>query len=166
MTETSFIPGPDTVRAYRDALGCFGTGVTVVTTMSDQGPLAMTVNSFTSVSLEPPLLLWCPARASLRHDSFAAAQDYVVHIMAEDQQDIALRFAHSGDDFTDIDWRPNESGLPVLTGCLARFDCAAHARHDGGDHSILVGRVLRAASRPGQGLMFKRGQYGGFLGLE
>jgi flavin reductase (DIM6/NTAB) family NADH-FMN oxidoreductase RutF len=166
MTETSFIPGPETAHAYRDALGCFGTGVTVVTTRSDQGPLAMTVNSFTSVSLEPPLLLWCPAKASLRHDAFAMAQQYAVHIMAEDQQDIALRFARSGGDFTDIDWSPSDSGLPVLSGCLARFDCTSHACHDGGDHSILVGRVSHFTSRPGQGLIFKRGQYGGFLGLE
>lgn len=166
MTNKSFIPGPETARAYRDALGCFGTGVTVVTTASEIGPLAMTVNSFTSVSLDPPLLLWCPARGSLRHDAFASAKEYVVHVMAEDQQDLALRFARSGDDFDDVDWSPNAAGHPMLPGCLARFECAAHARHDGGDHSILVGRVLRAASRPGKGLMFKRGQYGGFLGLE
>ena len=72
--EHGFVPGPDTVRAYRDALGCFGTGVTVVTTLSGIGPLSVTANSFASVSLEPPLVLWCLARNSLRHAAFAAAR--------------------------------------------------------------------------------------------
>lgn len=166
MPDTSFVPGPDTTRAYRDALGCFGTGVTVVTTGTDTGPLAITANSFTSVSLDPPLVLWCAAKASPRHAGFAAARHYSIHVMGEEQQALALHFARSGRDFSDADWTPDGNGVPLLAGCLARFDCAATALHDAGDHSIIVGRVLRAMHRPGMGLMYKRGQYGGFAGLD
>lgn len=164
MTESSFVPGPDTARAHRDALGCFGTGVTVVTTMTDSGPLAMTVNSFSSVSLTPPLILWCPAKTSLRHDAFVMASHFAVHVMAEDQLDLAVHFSRNGHEFSTVAWDRNDQGQPILPGCLARFDCKKHARHDAGDHSILVGEVLLTTSRPGKGLMFKRGEYGGFLG--
>lgn len=163
MTETSFVPGPDTARAYRDALGCFGTGVTVVTTMTGDGPMAITVNSFSSVSLTPPLILWCPDRSSPRHAAFVGATHFAVHVMAEDQLDLAVHFARDGRDFSVVGWEANADGQPALPGCLARFDCARHAVHEAGDHSIVIGEVLRTTSRPGKGLMFKRGQYGGFL---
>lgn len=163
MADTSFIPGPDMVRAYRDALGCFGTGVTVVTTMTPNGPLAITVNSFTSVSLDPPLLLWCPACSSLRHDTFVAAQHFAIHVMAEDQLLMAKHFAAHGEDFSPFSWAPNANGAPALEGVLARFDCRHYATHPAGDHSIILGQVDNVTTRPGKGLMFKRGQYGGFL---
>lgn len=166
MPETTIVPGPDTARAYRDALGCFGTGVTVITATTAQGPLAITANSFSSVSLDPPLVLWCAAKGSPRHDGFAAARHYAIHVMGEEQQALAVHFARFGTRFDGIDWAPDGNGVPILTGCLARFDCAATARHDAGDHTIIVGRVLRATHRPGQGLMYKRGQYGGFAGLD
>ncbi len=166
MSDSSFIPGPQTSRAYRDALGCFGTGVTVVTARGADGPLAMTANSFASVSLEPPMVLWCAAKRSLRHAAFAAATDYAIHVMARDQRHIALHFARSGHEFDTVSWRENATGVPILRGCLARFECRRHALHDAGDHTIIVGRVLRAARRPGTGLMYKRGQYGGFLELD
>ncbi len=166
MPDFSFVPGPDTARDYRDALGCYGTGVTVVTTQTASGPLAMTVNSFASVSLDPALVLWCPGKASPRHDRFIAAQTYAIHVMAENQLDMAAHFARTGEDFGTIDWTPSAAGVPQLSGCLARFDCTQVAVHDGGDHSIIIGRVDLAMHRPGKGLMFKRGQYGGFLGLD
>ena len=166
MTDSSFIPGPLTERAYRDALGCFGTGVTVVTAQSDRGPLAMTANSFASVSLNPAMVLWCAAKRSLRHTSFLAAETYAIHVMAEDQQQLALHFAQTGGDFEPVDWRTSNSGLPILGGCLARFECRQSSLHDAGDHTIILGHVLRAAYRPGSGLMYKRGQYGGFAGLD
>lgn len=165
MTETSFVPGPETARAFRDALGCYGTGVTVVTTMTCDGPLAMTANSFASVSLDPPLVLWCPAKASLRHDAFADARHYNIHVMAEDQHNVAHGFARSGTRFDLIDWTPGSNGQPVLRGCLARFECHRTALHDAGDHSIILGHVDKASHRDGRGLIFKRGQYGGFSGL-
>lgn len=166
MTDITITPGPDTLRAYRDALACFGTGVTVVTTRTDHGPVAMTANSFASVSLEPPLVLWCPARASLRHDAFIATDRYAIHVMAEDQQETARHFARTGDDFAGIDWSADDSGLPLLSGCLARFECRRTAVHDGGDHSIVVGQVLKASFHGGKGLIFKHGEYGGFLRLD
>ncbi len=165
MSEKTIIPGPDTARAYREALACFGTGVTVVTTMTERGPLAMTANSFASVSLDPPLVLWCPARASLRHDAFVAADRYAIHVMAEEQQDIAMHFARTGDDFHGIDWTLAD-GLPILSGCLARFECRRTAVHPGGDHSIVVGKVQSATFHTGKGLMFKHGAYGGFFPLD
>lgn len=165
MTEEIIVPGPGTARAYRDALACFGTGVTVITTRTETGPLAMTANSFASVSLDPALVLWCPAKASLRHDAFIATERYVIHVMTEDQLDLALHFSRSGDDFSGVDWRPGPHGLPVLHGCLARFECEREAVHDGGDHSIVLGRVERASFHSGKGLMFKHGAYGGFFRL-
>lgn len=165
MSETTIIPGPDTERAYRDALGCFGTGITVITTQTENGPLGMTANSFASVSLDPPLVLWCAAKESHRYAAFAGAKSYVIHILAEDQRATALHFARSGDDFSAAEWHPGEDGAPVLHGCLARFECRQVAAHDAGDHTIIVGRVLRATHRPGSGLIHKSGQYGLFRGL-
>lgn len=170
MPEQVIIPGndsgPETGRAYRDALGCFGTGVSVVTTVTKNGPLAITANSFASVSLDPALVLWCPAKASPRHDAFAAAQTYTIHIMSEDQQPLAIHFARSGTDFDGVGWHCGEDNTWHLRGCLARFECRRTQVHDGGDHSIVLGQVTRAWFRSGSGLMFKRGQYGGFAGLD
>lgn len=163
MADTILTPSPQTLRDYRDALGCFATGVTVITTCTDQGPLAITANSFSSVSLEPPLLLWCPARSSLRHDAFVAAQRFSIHVMAEDQLDLAIHFARNGEDFEAVRWHPDADGTPLLEGVLARFDCCAHASHPAGDHTIVLGKVTRFATRPGKGLIFKQGLYGGFL---
>jgi flavin reductase (DIM6/NTAB) family NADH-FMN oxidoreductase RutF len=165
MSEQSFIPGPKTARAFRDALGCFGTGVTVVTALSDRGPLGMTANSFTSLSLDPPLVLWAPAKSSRRAESFTRAAHYAIHIMAEDQHDLALHFSKQGEGFDAVDWTPSVRDVPILAGCLARFECSLHAVHDAGDHTIVIGHVDQATFRPGKGLIFKQGQYGGFSGL-
>ncbi|WP_050929727.1 flavin reductase family protein [Aestuariivita boseongensis] len=162
MSETVFTPNADTTRQFRDALGCFGTGVTVVTAQSDQGPLGMTANSFSSVSLDPPLVLWAPAKSSRRYASFAKAQHFAIHVMGEDQDAMARHFARAGDGFDAFDWSRSEAGVPILAGCLARFECHLAALHDAGDHAIIVGHVDRAAFRPGKGLIFKQGQYGGF----
>ncbi|MCD9147574.1 flavin reductase family protein [Pseudophaeobacter flagellatus] len=163
MSETSFTPGADTLRAYRDALGSFATGVTVVTTLTKNGPLAITVNSFTSVSMDPPLLLWCPDRSSLRHDAFVAAQRFSIHVLAEDQFDMAQHFALHGDGFTQDNWQLSPAQTPALRNPIARFDCRLYQVHPAGDHSIVLGEVTQVTSRPGNGLVFKRGQYGGFL---
>lgn len=166
MPDHSFTPGPDTARAYRDALGCFGTGVAVVTTLTQTGPQAITVNSFASVSMDPALVLWSAAKSSPRHDIFAKARTYTIHIMAQEQQALATHFARSGSDFDAVDWQKDAAGTLHLTGCLARLECRRTQVHDGGDHSIIVGQVTRAHFRPGSGLIFKRGQYGGFAGLD
>ena len=148
--------------AFRSALARFATGVTIVTTLGPDGPVGMTVNSFTSVSLDPPLVLWCPAYSSVRYRAFAEARTYTINVLAEDQRDLCLRFARSGDDFSGLGDARSPEGVPVLPGCLARFDCAAVATHDGGDHAILVARVLRAEAREGAPLLFWDRRYGGF----
>ncbi|MDU9004613.1 flavin reductase family protein [Sedimentitalea todarodis] len=166
MSDITIIPGPDTSRAYRMALGCFGTGVTVVTTATDEGPLAMTANSFASVSLDPAMVLWCAAKHSKRYQAFVSAQDYSIHILAEDQMDLALHFSRIGTDFSPTSWQPDSAGVPILRGCIARFDCRQTALHDAGDHTIIVGLVQRVMRRPGTGLLHKSGQYGGFSGFD
>ena len=165
MSDTPFIPGPETARQFRDALGCFATGVTVVTAHSDSGPMGMTANSFTSVSLAPPLVLWSPAKSSRRYTAFTQAQHFAIHIMGEDQHSLAQHFAQNGDRFDSVTWAPSPDGVPILSGCLARFECKQTAVHDAGDHSLILGQVLRATHRTGKGLIFKQGQFGGFAGL-
>ncbi len=165
MTEKTFIPTPDQSTAFREALGCFGTGVTVVTTQTALGPRAITVNSFTSVSLDPPLVLWCLAKESNRFGAFSDCQHYSIHVMAQEQQDQSLRFARDGEDFSHADWSADEMGRPQLADCLARFDCHLHACHEAGDHLIMVGHVDQVMYRTGQGLIFKHGQFGGFVDL-
>lgn len=162
MTAKTFKPGPENSVAFREALGCFGTGVTVVTTATQSGPAAITVNSFTSVSLDPPLVLWCLGNESNRFDAFHDAQHYAIHVMEQDQQELALRFARDGRDFSHTEWHADDRGRPLLDNCLARFDCSLFARHPAGDHAILVGLVENVMVRPGKGLIFKRGQFGGF----
>lgn len=156
-------PAPDQARAFRDALGRYATGVTVVTANGPIGPVAMTANSFTAVSLDPPLVLWCPAQRSARFSALTAARHFAIHVLAHDQLDLGLHFARSGSDFSGQPQLSNPEGAPALDGVLARFDCAFHAQHDGGDHAIIVGRVLRASFRDGAPLLFWGGLYGDFL---
>ncbi|MCB2111203.1 MAG: flavin reductase family protein [Defluviimonas sp.] len=156
-------PSPEGRRAFRDALGRYATGVTVVTALGPRGPVGITANSFTSVSLDPPLVLWCPARDSQRFAAFSGAGHYAIHVLAADQTDLALRFARGGEDFAGLGRATTPEGLPALPRCLARFDCAAHGNHDGGDHAILVGHVLRATVFGGDPLLFWGGRYGDFL---
>lgn len=160
--DESFVPSPETSRAFRDALGRFATGVTVVTCATAAGPLGITANSFASVSLDPPLVLWAPARVSRRFDAFAEARHFAIHVLGEDQAALGAGFSASGDAFDGLPTARNPEGCPVIEGCLARFECRAHARHDGGDHDIVVGRVLRAAARDGAPLVFACGSYGRF----
>lgn len=162
MTD-SFTPGPESHRAFRDALGRFATGVTVVTTNTPEGPLGITVNSFASVSLDPPLVLWSPAKSSRRYRAFTEAEHFAIHVMADDQAAISGGFIREGAAFDRLDWAPSEdTGTPLIEGCLARFECARHAVHDAGDHAIVLGRVLSAAYREGKPLLFVAGQYGHF----
>ena len=155
---------PSDGRALRSAFGRFGTGVTVITTSTQSGPLGMTANSFSSVSLDPPLVLWSAALRSKRHDAFAMAKHYCIHILGEDQQDVAHHFATQGHDFSTFDWSEGPDGAPQLSGCLATFHCARYAVHPAGDHSMIVGQIMHAAERPGDGagLLFDQGRFGTF----
>lgn len=154
---------PEDHRALRDAFGRFTTGVTVVTTAGPEGPVGFTANSFSSLSLDPPLVLWSPAKSSRRFGVFAGAAVYAIHVLADDQADLIHRFTRTGEGFVGLEHSVTEEGLPVMPA-LARFDCAAHAVHDGGDHAILVGRILRVTVRDGAPLVFSQGRYGGFAG--
>ena len=163
-TPLGFVPGPETVRHFRNALGRFATGVTVVTAEGPDGPVGMTANSFASVSLDPALVLWSPARASGRFPVFAGAAQFAIHILDRAQEDLCRHFVRHGHAPDGMTWARGAEAMPVLPECLARFDCAVHARHDGGDHMILVGRVLHAVVREGTPLVFLGGDYGGFAG--
>jgi len=148
----SFAPGPGQERGFRDALGLYPTGVTVITTRTPQGIVGITANSFASLSLDPPLVLWSPARASRRFEVFATAQEFSIHILAADQGDLCAHFTRDGAPPT-----PG-SGIGTLEEALARFDCRLHASHDGGDHLLIIGRVERVEMRQGAPLVFHAGK--------
>jgi len=154
-------PGGDS-RTLRDALGCFATGVTVVTCFDREGrPFGLTANSFTSVSLDPPLLLVCIHKEANCAGALGAAEHFAVNVLQTEQQPASIRFSTRQEDrFGVNDWRKGEYGAPVLTESLGVFECERHALHDGGDHSILVGRVLRASFDPAlDPLLYFRGRY-------
>lgn len=145
--------------AFRKVLGQFATGVTVVTCASARGPVGMTVNSFASLSLDPPLVMWSPAKSSRRAEAFRAAPWFAVHILAADQQGLADAFMRAADAFDETRWRHGDGGVPLIEGCLARLQCLRIAEHDAGDHTIEIGRVVHMASREGDPLLYYRGQY-------
>ncbi len=148
-------------QAYRAALGTFATGVTVITTRAADGsPVGLTANSFNSVSLDPPMVLWSLARKSLSLPVFRAARHWAVHVLAADQEPLSVRFARSGSDkFTGLDITASAAGVPLLAGCAARFECSTSFQYEGGDHLIFVGEVthFEHAARPP--LVFHAGRY-------
>ncbi|GGB10867.1 flavin reductase family protein [Allosediminivita pacifica] len=161
-TPATFDPAAAAERAFRDALGQFGTGVTIVTCMTPDGPIGITANSFSSLSLEPPMVLWAPAKSSSRYPFFMAAERFAIHVMGADQFDVCRGFAKRGNAFDEFDWEEGEDGVPLLTRCLSRFECTRAAAHDGGDHSIVVARVTRVTLNSGKPLLFFGGEYGSF----
>lgn len=158
----TFIGGAEP-RILRDALGCFATGVTIVTTMGEDGePIGLTANSFTSVSLDPPLILFSLARSSANLAAFEQAGRFAVNVLHIGQQPAGGRFASRGvSRFDGIDWAlRTEGGSPILAGSLASFDCSTHAVHDGGDHVIFIGRVHSAWFEPQRDpLLYFRGKF-------
>ena len=149
-------------RTLRDALGCFATGVTVVTTFEPNGdPVGLTANSFTSVSLDPPLLLVCIAKTSASLKALENAQSFAVNVLHIGQQPVSGLFAKPGEDrFRQTPWKRGRHEAPLLSNALANFECRRHQMHDGGDHIILVGEVLRAAFDPRRDpLLYFRGRY-------
>jgi flavin reductase (DIM6/NTAB) family NADH-FMN oxidoreductase RutF len=159
----SFAPSADTARAFRDALGRFATGITVITCDSEVGPLGITANSFASVSLDPALVLWSPAKSSKRFDAFTKAENFAIHILSDAQKDICNGFTKNGGAFEGYDWHACPKGVPLISHCLSRFECTREAVHDAGDHAIVVGRVTRVSTQPGKPIMFYSGKFGGFL---
>ena len=146
---------------YRRAMGCFATGVAVVTAVDKSGEkLGITINSFNSVSLEPPLVLWSIANDSQSFEAFVEAENFAVNVLAVHQQNICERFAARGTDkFNGLECSEGIAGVPILPIFSAVFECRAEHRYDGGDHVILVGRVLRFEDRNTDPLIFYRGHY-------
>ena len=162
MTSTTFTPDAANARAFRDALGRFATGITLVTVASPEGPMGFLANSFASVSMDPPLVLWSPAKSSSRFQHYADAHDYAIHVLGDGHADWLPRFSRGGAGFDGLAHHFTPQGVPVIEGALARFDCQQHATYEGGDHLIVVGRVIRAALRDGAPMIFSQGTYGGF----
>src|SRR5246127_503902 len=130
-------------RDFRNALGTFGTGVTIVTAMSGDGkPYGVTCNSFASVSLNPPLVLWSLGMFSQRLPVFQNASHFAVNVLGASQQALAKKFANSSEDkFAGVEWTPGLGGAPLLSGSVANFQCRAADRYYGGDHVIFLGAV-------------------------
>jgi 3-hydroxy-9,10-secoandrosta-1,3,5(10)-triene-9,17-dione monooxygenase reductase component len=134
-------PGPD-ARSFRDALGSFPSGVAFVTAAPDGEPAGLIVNSFTSVSLEPPLISLCPSRSSLTWSRMRRTGRFAVNVLARQHERFARRATPPGADrFAGLDWEPGRGGVPLLTHALASFECQIVAEHPTGDHWIVVGRV-------------------------
>jgi flavin reductase (DIM6/NTAB) family NADH-FMN oxidoreductase RutF len=146
---------------FRRACGRFATGVTIATVLDAQGaPHGLTVSSFTSVSLDPPLVLICLGHAVTIIDSFRAAQHFGINVLAEWQRDISERFARKGADrFNSLEWTPGRTGVPLLPGALASIECAVEQRVTSGDHDILIGRMVRAEVSEGEPLVYFASRY-------
>ncbi len=149
------------VRALRNALGRFATGVTIITTVDAQGaPVGLTANSFNSLSLDPPLVLWSLRRSSPNLPSFSQASHFAVNVLGEGQLDLSRRFAAPGDDkFAHGAWATGEGGVPLLSGCAAVFECERVAQQDAGDHVLFIGRVRALSEAALPPLLFQAGHY-------
>lgn len=152
----------DRKRAFRDALGWFTTGVAVITAQADnEPPIGITVNSFSSVSLDPPLVLWCLDKGSDTFETFERADHFAVNVLHRGHQDLSNRLAKKGDHALEgLEVAVGDSGCPRLSDILAHFECKIVARHDAGDHVIFVGEVLDfSAAEEGEPLLYHRGRY-------
>ena len=150
-------------RLFRDVMGCFATGVTIVTATHEGATRGMTANAVTSVSLEPPLLLVAVSRVSSMYSVLGKADAFAVNILASEQEGVSTAFAHDGDfaRLSEVGYRSHGTGAPILDGVMAYADCRVFARYDGGDHELLLGEVVevgipRAEASP---LLFFRGSY-------
>jgi len=149
--------------AFRQALSAFATGVTIVTTQAEDGtPVGVTANSFNSVSLEPPMVLWSLARKSGSCPAFISAEHWAVHILAWDQHELSSRFARpisGAEKFAGLVWEPDADGNPLLSGCTTRMQCRTIHTYDGGDHIIFVGEVIGLERNNVPPLVFQGGNY-------
>ena len=152
-------------RDFRNALGTYGTGVTIVTAMAADGkPYGVTCNSFASVSLNPPLVLWSLGMFSQGLATFQNASHFTVNVLGASQQALATRFAKSSDEkFADVEWKPGLGNAPIIAGCVASFQCRAANRYYGGDHVIFLGAVEAYAYNKQEPLLFSRGGFGRFI---
>ena len=148
-------------RYFRNALGRFATGVTIVTCLDAAGqPVGLTANSFNSLSLDPPLLLWSLRSASPSMAAFVAAPRFAVNVLTESQVELSRRFASRSEDrFADVAWAQGEQGAPVLAGCAAVFECETLSHQIAGDHRLFIGRVLACTESALPPLLFQAGHY-------
>jgi 3-hydroxy-9,10-secoandrosta-1,3,5(10)-triene-9,17-dione monooxygenase reductase component len=148
--------------AFRTVLGHFATGVAVITAVDEGEPVGMACNSFASVSLDPPLVLFCAAKTSTTWPRIQAAARWTANFLGEDDEELCRLFAQKGADrFAQVRHHPGASGAPVLDEALAYVDCVTEAEHDAGDHVIVVGRVVELGyASVGKPLLFYRGGYG------
>jgi len=148
-------------RELRDALGTFATGVTIVTAMLPTGqPIGFTANSFTSVSLDPPLILVCIAKTAAGYATYTSTGSFCVNVFSEDQRDLSGTFAQRGTDkFVGVSWHQNQTGSPIIDGGIGHFDCSMHQIVDAGDHAILIGRVVGFDANNDAPLFYHRGKY-------
>ena len=158
----TFVPAADNTRDLRTSLGRFATGVTLITAMAEDGPIGMTVNSFSSISLDPPLIAWSLAKLSGRYTPFANARYFSVNVLCNTQANIALEFARDATGFDDTLWDDGELEMPILKDALACFECSREFLYEGGDHTIIIGRVEYATVGKGEPLLFYGGAFGKF----
>ena len=160
---TSISPDQDP-RAFRDACGQFATGVCVITTHTEMGQdVGITANSFASVSLDPALVLWSPAKTARRYEVYSEAKYTAIHVLSAAQLSVAMGFVKEANAFGGLTFTRNAHDVPIIAGCLAVFKCIRSAEHDAGDHAILVDQVERLhIATDGQPLVFSKGSYGGF----
>lgn len=152
-------PATDPV-AYRRSLGQFATGVTVITARAGEMRVGMTANSFSSVSLDPPLVLWSIKQTSTSFNAFKAATHFVVNVLSIDQHHLSGHFGRSdADKFAGIGWSEGIDGAPLLHGVVATFECEKIAEFEGGDHLIMLGKVLRFSRYDREALLFVQGKY-------
>lgn len=144
----------------RNTLGCFTTGVVVATTVGDGGmPVGLTINSFNSVSLDPPLILWSLSLAAPSLSAFRAHSTFAINILSIDQADLCLRFAKSAENkFKDVSWTAGMNGIPLISNALGWLECEVWRRHDGGDHEIIIGEVMGLGSTDKLPLVYHRGR--------
>ena len=153
-------------RDFRNALGTYATGVTIITAADDAGkPHGLTCNSFASVSLNPPLVLWSLVVYSRNMSVFQNASHFAVNVLGVSQEVLAVKFARpSSRKFEGVDWTPGLGGVPLLPGSVANFQCRTVDRYYGGDHVIFLGAVEAYSYNRDEALLFSRGDYGRFVG--
>jgi 3-hydroxy-9,10-secoandrosta-1,3,5(10)-triene-9,17-dione monooxygenase reductase component len=156
---------PIDARTFRHVLGQFCTGITIITTVHDDEPVGFACQSFAALSLDPPLVLFCPTKQSRSWQAIEASGKFCVNVLHENQKDVSARFgSREPDKFGGVDWSPSHLGSPVLAGTLAHIDCTVASVHDGGDHFVVFGAVHAMSEPPKtkpRPLLFYRGEYTG-----
>lgn len=164
-SEPTAANGPIDARAFRSVLGQFCTGITIITTVHEGEPVGFACQSFAALSLDPPLVLFCPTKMSRSWQAIEASGKFCVNILAEQQKDVCARFgSREPDKFAGVDWDPSPLGSPILARSLAHIDCTVSSVHDGGDHFVVFGAVQSLSDVPEvkpRPLLFYRGDYTG-----